>query len=55
MTRRRSGIAQLRSLLYGSARFLGDVRAIQTGRPGRRVRNRIVGRAVSRALRGWMR
>jgi len=53
MTRRRSIIARVRSAEYANARMLGDVRAIQTGRVGRRVRNRVVGRAFTRLMRGW--
>ena len=51
MTRRRSSIASARSTLYGAARILGDVRAVQTGRVGRRVRNRVIGRALTRLFR----
>lgn len=48
MTRRRSTIAQVRDAQYRSARFLGDVRAVQTGRIGRRIANRIIGRLLTR-------
>jgi hypothetical protein len=48
MTRKRSFLAQVRSAEYRQARFLGDVRAVQTGRIGRRVYNRAVGRLLSR-------
>ena len=49
--RQRSTIVQIRSAEYRSARVLGDVRAVQTGRVGRRARNRIVGRMLSRVAR----
>lgn len=55
MTRRRSSIASTRSALYKSARILGDVRAVQTGHVGRRVKNRIVGRALRNLTRGLFR
>jgi hypothetical protein len=51
--RHRSTVAQTRSVLYATARTLGDVRAIQTHRVGRRIRNRIIGRAVTKIMRGW--
>jgi hypothetical protein len=40
----------LRSLLYGMARFLGDVSAIQHGRIGRRIARRLAGRVTGRFL-----
>ena len=55
MTRRRSQVAQVRASMYRGARLLGDVRAVQTGREGRRVANRVIGRQVGRLLRGIMR
>jgi hypothetical protein len=51
MSRRRSLIARVRSAEYANARLLGDVRAVQTGRVGRRIRNRLVGRALTRLIR----
>jgi hypothetical protein len=53
MTRRRSIIARVRSAEYANARLLGDVRAIRTGTVARRVRNRVVGRALTRLMHGW--
>lgn len=47
----RDPISQLRSILYGSARLLGDVNAVRKGKVGRRVKNRVLGRAASRILR----
>jgi len=46
--RQRSLLAQVRDAEYRQARFLGDVRAVQTHRIGRRIANRIIGRALSR-------
>lgn len=50
--RRRSKINQARKATHRATVLLGDVRAIQTGRIGQRVVNRVVGRGVSRLLRG---
>ncbi|SFQ28499.1 hypothetical protein [Caldicoprobacter faecalis] len=53
MPRKRSGISQTRSLLYGLARFLGDVHAVSKG-PGavaKRAARRAAGRVTARALR----
>lgn len=52
MTRRRSSVAQARRVAHRTEVALGDVRAVQTGRIGKRVANRLIGRAVSRLLRG---
>ena len=43
-------IGKWRSLLYGLARFLGDVNAVKRGTVGKRIRRRIVGRATARML-----
>ena len=51
MTRRRSKIAATRSVLYRTARILGDVRAVQTGKVGRRAYNRTLGRSLTRLFR----
>ncbi|MCM8899919.1 hypothetical protein KVG29_01615 [Caldicoprobacter algeriensis] len=53
MPRKRSGISQTRSLLYGLARFLGDVQAISKGSRAvaKRVARRAAGRTTARALR----
>jgi len=53
MPRKRSGISQTRSLLYGLARFLGDVHAVSKG-PGavaKRAARRAAGRTTARALK----
>ncbi len=44
-------LSRIRSYFYKAARLLGDVSAIQHHRVGRRIRNRIVGRAFGRLLR----
>jgi hypothetical protein len=51
MTRKRSLIARVRRAEYRNARLLGDVRAVETGRVGRRVYNRIIGRALTGLFR----
>lgn len=53
--RRRSSLVQARRWAYLTQRTLGDARAIQTGRVGQRVTNRIMGRLISRMLRGLWR
>lgn len=45
-----SGVAKLRSVLYRTARGLGDVRAVQTGTVGKRLVRRAVGSLTARAL-----
>ena len=37
--------------MYSFAKILGDVRAVQTGTVQRRIKNRIVGRSLSRLFR----
>lgn len=53
--RRRSGLVRARRAAYLTQRALGDARAIQTGRVGERVANRVMGRLISRMLRGLWR
>jgi hypothetical protein len=48
--RKRSGVAQTRGLLYQLGRILGDIRAVQTGRVGRRVGRRVAGKYTGRGL-----
>lgn len=50
--RRRAGltVGKTRGALYTTARVLGDVQAVRSGRVGKRVARRLVGRATSRAL-----
>lgn len=50
MPRGRSDIAAFRSFLYLLGKLLGDVRATQTGRIGRRVGRRLAGKATGRFL-----
>jgi hypothetical protein len=50
MARMRSTIAQLRTALYGFAKVLGDVRAVQTGRVNRRVGRRLAGKVTGKFL-----
>jgi len=38
----------MRSLLYTLGRLMGDYRALQTGRVGQRIYNRMLGRMLSR-------
>lgn len=53
MPRKKNGISQTRSLLYGLARFLGDVQVISKGprAVAKRVARRAAGRTTARALR----
>ena len=44
-------IGKARGFLYGLARLLGDVNAVQKGRVGKRVVRRLAGKATGRALR----
>lgn len=43
-------ISKLRSLLYGTARVLGDFQAARRGRIGQRIVRRVAGRATGRLL-----
>ena len=43
-------INKTRSLLYKTARILGDVNAVQRGTVGKRVARRVVGRAAGRQM-----
>ena len=52
MTRRKSRVVAARRVNHKIGVFLGDVRAVQTGRIGERIANRIIGRLVSKAMRG---
>ena len=51
----RSRINQARRVLRLTERTLGDIQAVQRGRIGQRLANRIMGRAVSRLTRGLWR
>lgn len=41
-------ISKIRSMLYRTARILGDVQAVRRGRVGTRIGRRVVGRATGR-------
>lgn len=43
-------INEIRSALRKTNVFLGDVRALQTGKIGQRIFNRVVGRLAARAM-----
>jgi len=44
-------ISKIRSILYKLAKALGDVSAFKNKRVGRRVKNRVVGKWLSRLMR----
>lgn len=48
----RSKIVAARRLAHRTSVLLGDARAVQRGRIGQRITNRIIGRGVSRLMRG---
>jgi hypothetical protein len=48
-------IGKVRSLLYGTARFLGDVQAVKKGRIAHRIVRRAVGRVTGRLLGRFLR
>ncbi len=52
MARFKSGISQTRSLLYGIARLLGDISAIQRGpkATAKRIGRRVAGKATGKML-----
>jgi hypothetical protein len=51
MTRRRAfTIPKVRGSLYRSARILGDIQAVRTGRVSRRIARRGVGKLLGRTL-----
>ncbi|WP_273130027.1 hypothetical protein [Bacillus weihaiensis] len=43
-------INKIRSLLYGSAKILGDVNAVKKGKIGQRIGRRIVGKITGRLM-----
>lgn len=51
----RSKVVRARRAAHRTEVLLGDVRAIQTGRYGQRIANRVLGRLAGRALRGLWR
>lgn len=52
MPRKRSKVVTARKVAHRTSVLLGDVRAIQTGRVGQRIANRIIGRSISSIMRG---
>jgi hypothetical protein len=48
MRKQGSAIGQVRRGLYKTARLLGDLHAVTTGKIGRRLVNRAIGRAIGR-------
>ena len=48
-------ITKIRSLLYGSAKILGDVSAVSQGKVANRVRNRIFGSIAGKILQMFLR
>jgi len=46
-------ISKIRSLLYSSAKLLGDFSAVKNGRILKRLQNRIVGKLTSKYFRKW--
>ncbi len=57
MTRHKSQINQIRSLLYESARLLGDANAMSKGPEAieKRIVRRVVGREAANMMRRWLR
>lgn len=50
--RRRSGLNRARHAAAKTTVILGDLQAVKSGRIGQRLANRVIGRLVSKALRG---
>ena len=44
-------LSKIRSVLYGSAKALGDVNAVAKGTIGKRIKNRILGKIAGRIIR----
>lgn len=49
-----SGISGVRTQLYGAAKLLGDVSAVQSGNIGPRVMRRVIGKGASKGMSGFM-
>ena len=47
-------ISKIRSALYMTAKFLGDVDSVNKNRVGKRVANRLAGKATGRSLFRWI-
>jgi hypothetical protein len=52
--RQSSGISGVRTQLYGAAKLLGDVSALQSGKIGERVVRRAIGKGSSKGMTGFM-
>lgn len=50
MARKGDPISQIRSVLYGLAKFLGDVNSVKKGTVGKRVARKAAGKATGRLL-----
>ena len=50
MARKKDSISQTRGLLYGLAKILGDISAVQKGTVGKRIARRAAGKATGRLL-----
>jgi len=50
MARKKNPVSQIRGILYGLARLLGDVSAVQKGTVGKRVARRVAGKGTGRLL-----
>lgn len=44
-------IGKIRTLLYTSAKILGDINAVKRGTIGTRIKNRLVGKFLSRLFK----
>lgn len=44
-------ISKTRSILYKTAKILGDVDAVKKGKVGKRVKRRVAGKVVGKLLR----
>ncbi len=44
-------ISKTRSLLYKTARVLGDIDAVKKGKVGKRVKNRMLGKLTGKLLK----
>ena len=47
-------ISKIRSALYRTAKFLGDVDSVNKNRVGKRVANRLAGKTTGRSLFRWI-
>lgn len=43
-------INKIRSLLYGTAKVLGDVNAVKKGKVGKRIARRVAGKGTGRLM-----